>query len=129
MTLICTDLFIMNNRGLAKPEFVLLFIGVCHGALGVYSLVEIFVAWGNGCWQGMSFVFLVTSLSVLFNIFLIFKMKRANLYDEKIRLGYKRCLIAVSVPMLVNMFLSVVWWGQSDLNPVYCSLVTQMGLS
>lgn len=119
----------MNNIRLGGTDTFLFFVGICHAVLGLYSLIEFFVGWGNGCWQGAMFLFIATSISVLCNILLIFKIKKANLYQPETRKKYKFALVAVALPVLVNMLFSVVWWGQSDLNPTYCVFVTQMGLS
>ena len=114
---------------LHSSDYFMLLGSGAHGVMALTCLVLTLLVWNNPCLQLSYLLLTLTGSAVVVQVCLWVKFKKANLFDPKIRRKFKRILTATSIPMFVNMFLSVVWWGRSDLNPPYCVLVSQMELS
>lgn len=95
----------------------------------VCFLVLTFINKNDYCKFNTFFLFFLTSLTEALNINIIFRLKSSNLFDAKIRSKYKWIMFIGSVGKILNTILSVTWWSESDVNPVYCSIVTEYGLS
>lgn len=119
----------MMNHRLTKFDLFLVVTSVIHTGLAVTFLVFCFINKNNYCEFNMYSLFFLTSFMEVLNINIIFRLKKSNLYDPKIRARYKWILFMGSVGKILNTVLSVTWWSESNANPVYCSLVTDYGLS
>lgn len=119
----------ISCSNLTRFDVFLVANSLFHTIAAIYFLVNSLMNKNDYCKFNMFLLFFLTSLTETMNINIIFRLKKSNLYDPSIRSKYKRILFLGTIGKIINTVLSVTWWSESDINPVYCSLVTQSGLS